>query len=647
MLEGGPRLIPTVDDSIPLEVRVTDDQPPASWTDRLEPLNRRLDRWPVPWRKPIWFGLWGGVGCLLGALLLGEPLLLLLMPGPPARPQVDVLFVLDVTGSMQFAIDGVRDGIRSFADGLGRKELDSRIGLVAFQDRQLGELPQVLRFDGRPLTPDIAAFRERVATLYADGGGDAPETCLDALKVAADQPFRPEATKVLVLITDAPPKIPDGPFHSVEDAANALEHGGIAQAHLVIPDNLRAVFTPLQRTLKGQVFSIDEAAGRRGGFDAILPELGREIAEETIRGLQSGTEVGRSAFWPLIGAIAVWTAVLAAGLALALIVGQNGYLKREPLSLAEGLPGGLGGLAAGLVAGAAGQFLYQLVPFRPFQVLGWTLLGALVGAGMASFVPNLDRRRALVGGAIGGALGCVGYLLASSAVGDVVGRLLGSALLGGCIGVMVGLVEVAFRDAWLEVAYGPEGKEKRAVSLGREPVAVGSDRTCKVWARDAAPVAYRYKFEAGRVQCEDVEGRRVEVVSHGDRRTVGKLSVTVCLSGSAAASTTPRAEPVSVSPRPKEPGPVRPASAAPPVRATSPPPRPAPSSRPAGVASPPVAPSPPPSVARPPASGPGPSARPAAPPPGPAKRPAAPPPPPGGSPRTDRPSGPGSKPGGS
>ena len=52
----------------------------------------------------------------------------------PARPQADVVFVLDVTGSMGWAIDGVRRGIGRFADDLNRNKIDFRVGLVAFRD---------------------------------------------------------------------------------------------------------------------------------------------------------------------------------------------------------------------------------------------------------------------------------------------------------------------------------------------------------------------------------------------------------------------------------------------------------------------------------------------------------------------------------
>ena len=52
-------------------------------------------------------------------------------PGPTVA---DVFFVLDVTGSMGWAINGVRDGIGRFAADLHHNHIDFRVGLVAFRD---------------------------------------------------------------------------------------------------------------------------------------------------------------------------------------------------------------------------------------------------------------------------------------------------------------------------------------------------------------------------------------------------------------------------------------------------------------------------------------------------------------------------------
>lgn len=529
----------------------------VSWQAAVDRCQAVIDRLPAPWRKPAYFAAWGALGCLIGALLVGEIVMALAMPPPLGKPKVDVLFVLDVTSSMQFAIDGVRAGIRDFADGLGREDLDARIGLVAFRDESYpdeNEEPVVLEFADGPLTDDLNAFREQVARLRASGGGDIPETSLEALRLAASRPFRPESTRVLVLITDAPPKYRQEGFAAVADAAEMLDGAGVAQVHLVIKRGQRSTYEPLQKNRKGQTYSLEEAA-QPGGFDAILPRLGADVARETIGGLQSSRQVDRSQRGRLLLAIGLWTAALAIGLALALVAGQNVYLKREALSRSEGISASLGGLAAGLLAGAAGQFVYQAVPYFPVRLLGWGLLGGLVGGGMALFVPNLDRRKALAAGAIGGVSGCVGYLISQWILGDLMGRLVGAGLLGGSIGAMIGLVETAFREAWLEVSYGPDGKEKRTVSLGREPVAVGSDRACKVWSREAPPVAYRYKLEAGKITCEDVTGKQAKVVTDGDRRTAGRLTVTVRTSRPPRNGPAPAPTPTTTTTAPRPPGP--------------------------------------------------------------------------------------------
>jgi uncharacterized protein YegL len=85
--------------------------------------------------KPVTFAIAGAVGCLIAAVCIGEPLHLLLEPDAPPTPKVDVMFVLDATASMQYAIDGTKSGIQKFADKLQNRNLDARVGLVAFRDR--------------------------------------------------------------------------------------------------------------------------------------------------------------------------------------------------------------------------------------------------------------------------------------------------------------------------------------------------------------------------------------------------------------------------------------------------------------------------------------------------------------------------------
>ncbi len=55
-------------------------------------------------------------------------------PTKSAPLKVDVMFVLDVTSSMTWAIEGIRDGIIEFARELEQRKMDIRIGLTGFRD---------------------------------------------------------------------------------------------------------------------------------------------------------------------------------------------------------------------------------------------------------------------------------------------------------------------------------------------------------------------------------------------------------------------------------------------------------------------------------------------------------------------------------
>ena len=234
--------------------------------------------------------------------------------------------------------------------------------------------------------------------------------------------------------------------------------------------------------------------------------------------------------WRLVLVIGLWTALLAIGLSLALVIGQNRYLARPWLSLREAAILIAGGGLAGLVAGGIGQALFALLSGSSILpqigfLAGWLLLGGLLGRGVGFFIPNLHAWRAALAGMIGGLFGALAFILVSK-MGNVPGRFVGSAILGCCIGLMVALVEAAFRKAWLEVRYG--SREVIAVNLGPEPIRIGGDgKACTIWARGAEPVAFRIWVKAGQVVCEDVARGRIEELIDGASRQAGNVELIV------------------------------------------------------------------------------------------------------------------------
>jgi hypothetical protein len=487
---------------------------------------------------------------------------------PPIAP-VDVVFVLDVTASMQWALNDLKNGIGKFADALSNAQLNFRLGLVTFQDLTIpGEMVEVIQFKGEPFTSDAALFRDKVGGLKAEGGGDIPESSLEGVMEALNLPFRQGATRVLLLITDAPPKVvPESDLAiAVRKVAGRVKEMGIDTMNLVVDPFDKATYEPLREgsALKngGVSYDIRDLVRNEGGFEELLTKFGTDVTTAararssdakpqiapppppprvgaaaalkaaeappvpSVKGVQASGQFAAGDRGRLTLAIGVWMGAIAAMLCLALLSGQHHYLRGRFPSVLRGAAGFLGGTAVGIVGGAAGQGLYMLEPVLAFQVLGWMLLGGLAGCGLSLFIPNLKWVYGLIGGAIGGAAGGLGYIEVTTVAGELVGRWVGGLIVGLCIGVMVAVVEAAFRRAWLEVKYG--ARETICVNLGPEPVKVGGDaRLCTVWARGASPLALRFFIRDGHVICDDAVMKRESAVGDGYAKEVGNVTVTV------------------------------------------------------------------------------------------------------------------------
>ncbi len=458
---------------------------------------------------------------------------------------------------------------------------------------------------GEVFTRDYAEFgREVGRKLVADGGGDTPESALDGLALAARQPFRADATRVLILITDAPPKIPDKETESIGEAAEILRQNKIDQLHLVINEPHREIYAPLQDDSPGTVFNLQGAVSGETKFATLLPTVSREIARITtasqpaqlepaaaarpptpvpppaaratdlppisppavLGGVQSQEKFAVESSGQLLLAIAAWTAMITAMIAMALCAGQHHYLKEGILPAGAAARSWLGGSLAGLAGGAAGQLLFLAAPMHSagaglFRVLGWTLLGALAGIVLSFFVPNLRSGRSLLGGAIGGAAGALGYLGLAVAIrgmpaADASGRILGATLLGLALGLTLALAERIARKAWLEICYG--GCEIRTVNLGPTPVSIGSDaRAATIYARGTPPVAFRYSFEAGKVIRQDAATNELAELRAGEPHSVGAVTVTLRTAATATARA-PQPAPVALPSSPPQATPVAP-----------------------------------------------------------------------------------------
>ena len=128
--------------------------------------------------------------------------------GGAASPiPIDVLFLLDATGSMGDEIDRLKTSIDSVAARIAALESapDVRFAMTLYRDE--GDSFVTVTHD---FTGDVDAFRAALAGVVADGGGDYPEALDEGLAEALAAPaWRDPASTVqlIFLVADAPPQV--------------------------------------------------------------------------------------------------------------------------------------------------------------------------------------------------------------------------------------------------------------------------------------------------------------------------------------------------------------------------------------------------------------------------------------------------------
>lgn len=172
---------------------------------------------------------------------------------------LDIVFVMDATGSMDDEIADVQANLLGIVRVLNRLAPSLHVGFVAYKDPGFAYVTKVL-----PLT-DMATDNLRraqafVDSLDADGGGDHPESLDIALKEAVALDWRANAQGRIIIVGDAPARR--------QNWNTTFEHARNFQASAVqpgLPRYVSAVFSgsrPADR-------AFFERLARAGGGDFV------------------------------------------------------------------------------------------------------------------------------------------------------------------------------------------------------------------------------------------------------------------------------------------------------------------------------------------------------------------------------------------
>jgi Ca-activated chloride channel family protein len=486
-------------------------------------------------RSPKWLVL--GVAGLLGGLLLalfaerwvGQKRTETILVAEDVRP-VDLVFVLDISGSMSGELESVRNSLNDFLGQLEARKIKGRFGLVTFDD------------DARlthPLTSDVRKIVEVMRPLFVTGGRSMGDSSLSGLALAAGLPFDRDARKVVILITDETTDIPDGEIFSTDEVVVKLKAAHVDEVDVVTLATLTDDYAFLSEAAPGKFFTMDRYGRQSEGLANLFKEVAVAVADSSVLratgapGAKVDVALIRKNFWPDAMQAGLWVGLVCFGIGVAIETSQQVLLgaSLRPLPVLRTMAISLGlGFAAGVIAQAL--YAYALGEAKDVgalpRVVSWASVGAGLGLSISLAIPNLNVYRSVLFGALGGLVAVGGFLLVAASGSEMASRLMGASFLGLFIALAVTIAEAVAREAYLVVHWAKN--ESTTVNLGSRPVMIGTSRdsTVRMSAKSGYPAQIAsFELKDGKALLTNHMSRTTHVLKDGNKLTLGTVVIEV------------------------------------------------------------------------------------------------------------------------
>jgi Mg-chelatase subunit ChlD len=200
-----------------------------------------------------------------------------------AKPTIELVFVIDTTGSMGGLIEGAKQKVWSIVNEVMKSpsKPEVRMGLVAYRDHGDAYVTQVT-----PVTRDLDNVYNTLMAYKAEGGGDGPEDVRQALAAGVHKvgwsPRSPNIAQILFLVGDAPPHDDYGNEpDTVASASEAVKAGILVNTiQCGSMQGTDIAWKRICRAGEGQYFAIAQDGGVAAiatPFDAELARLGTKV----------------------------------------------------------------------------------------------------------------------------------------------------------------------------------------------------------------------------------------------------------------------------------------------------------------------------------------------------------------------------------
>lgn len=169
--------------------------------------------------------------------------------------KADIVFIIDATGSMGDEISNVKNNLNKFTSTLNSASIDHRISVIEYRDITISEKTSILKSaDGEVWNRNPDDVASILDSIEAVGGGDIPETLLDALGMAifdSSLDFRNDASKFAIVLTDADYKNDNNyGLVSMDDTIIQLQEKGICTS-VITSSSYKSTYSSLYESTDG------------------------------------------------------------------------------------------------------------------------------------------------------------------------------------------------------------------------------------------------------------------------------------------------------------------------------------------------------------------------------------------------------------
>ena len=192
----------------------------------------------------------------------------------------DIVFVLDISGSMGDEIANVKNNINSFSAAIEAEGVSARWGVITYSDFTVSgpnEESTIIRNGAADWFISADEYKVAIGSIVLAFGGDEPETAIDGLMLANTLSTRQDARVFYILLTDNECKVTNNyGVGSLSETADILANDGV-NVSVIVPSGYTAHYSTLYNTTGGICANIYGNFGQQL-LDSLVPIIQSEVA---------------------------------------------------------------------------------------------------------------------------------------------------------------------------------------------------------------------------------------------------------------------------------------------------------------------------------------------------------------------------------